>query len=165
MHDLTPFDDREVARTSLAITRAGDGLSEALKVAPREFHHGDTVYVVLECTCTRVQFVPFDRDDPSGPLTRVHTLAAGTATIVDEELVRSHISEQAERNLRAREEEAGIIRMFEMTPRQLLRWGVGVAAIGNVIVALQPSYAAVVAGFVGAPVALHRAQRIRRRLH
>ena len=113
MHDLTPFDDREVARTSLAITRAGDGLSEALKVAPREFHHGDTVYVVLECTCTRVQFVPFDRDDPSGPLTRVHTLAAGTATIVDEELVRSHISEQAERNLRAREEEAGIIRMFD----------------------------------------------------
>ena len=41
----------------------------------------------------------------------------------------------------------GIIRMFEMTPRQLLRWGVGVAAIGNVIVAFQPTYAAVVAGF------------------
>lgn len=41
----------------------------------------------------------------------------------------------------------GIIRMFEMTPRQLLRWGVGVAAIGNVIVALQPTYGAVVAGY------------------
>lgn len=41
----------------------------------------------------------------------------------------------------------GIIRMFEMTPRQLLRWGVAVAAFGNVIVALQPTYAAVVAGF------------------
>ncbi len=41
----------------------------------------------------------------------------------------------------------GIIRMFEMTPRQLLRWGVAVAALGNVIVALQPSYAAVVAGY------------------
>lgn len=41
----------------------------------------------------------------------------------------------------------GIIRMFEMTPRQLLRWGVGVAAVGNLIVALQPSYAAVVAGY------------------
>ena len=34
-----------------------------------------------------------------------------------------------------------------MTPRQLLRWGVGVAAIGNVIVAFQPTYAAVVAGY------------------
>lgn len=41
----------------------------------------------------------------------------------------------------------GIIRMFEMTPRQLLRWGVAVAAIGNVIVALQPTYGAVVAGY------------------
>lgn len=41
----------------------------------------------------------------------------------------------------------GIIRMFEMTPRQLLRWGVAVAALGNVIVALQPTYAAVVAGY------------------
>ena len=41
----------------------------------------------------------------------------------------------------------GIIRMFEMTPRQLLRWGVAVAALGNLIVAFQPSYAAVVAGY------------------
>ena len=41
----------------------------------------------------------------------------------------------------------GIIRMFEMNPRQLLRWGVGVAALGNVLVAFQPSYAAVVAGY------------------
>ena len=41
----------------------------------------------------------------------------------------------------------GIIRMFEMTPRQLLRWGVAVAALGNVIVAFQPTYGAVVAGY------------------
>jgi MFS family permease len=41
----------------------------------------------------------------------------------------------------------GIIRMFEMTPRQLLRWGVAVAAIGNVIVALSPNYWAVVMGY------------------
>lgn len=41
----------------------------------------------------------------------------------------------------------GLIRMFEMTPRQLLRWGVIVAAAGNVIVAFAPSYYAVVAGY------------------
>lgn len=41
----------------------------------------------------------------------------------------------------------GLIRMFEMTPRQLLRWGVGVAAVGNLIVALSPSYYGVVAGY------------------
>jgi MFS family permease len=41
----------------------------------------------------------------------------------------------------------GIIRTFEMTPRQLLRWGVGVAAIGNLLVAFAPDYYLVVAGY------------------
>ncbi|MDB5417250.1 MAG: multidrug-efflux transporter [Phenylobacterium sp.] len=41
----------------------------------------------------------------------------------------------------------GIIRMFEMTPRQLLRWGVGVAALGNLLVAVAPDYSTVVAGY------------------
>jgi MFS family permease len=41
----------------------------------------------------------------------------------------------------------GIIRMFEMTPRQLLRWGVACAAIGNLTVALAHDYSTVVAGY------------------
>jgi len=41
----------------------------------------------------------------------------------------------------------GLIRMFEMTPRQLLRWGVAVAATGNLIVAVAPDYFWVVAGY------------------
>lgn len=41
----------------------------------------------------------------------------------------------------------GLIRMFEMTPRQLLRWGVAVAAGGNLIVALAPDYYVVVTGY------------------
>jgi len=41
----------------------------------------------------------------------------------------------------------GLIRMFQMTPRQLLRWGVGVAALGNLIVAVSPDYYGVVVGY------------------
>jgi MFS family permease len=41
----------------------------------------------------------------------------------------------------------GLIRMFRMTPRQLLRWGVACAAAGNLLVALQPDYRTVVAGY------------------
>ncbi|RAK59067.1 MFS transporter [Phenylobacterium hankyongense] len=41
----------------------------------------------------------------------------------------------------------GVIRMFEMTPRQLLRWGVAVAAVGNLMVAFAPDYSVVVAGY------------------
>lgn len=41
----------------------------------------------------------------------------------------------------------GIIRMFEMTPRQLLRWGAATAALGNLLVALSTDYWTVVAGY------------------
>jgi MFS family permease len=41
----------------------------------------------------------------------------------------------------------GLIRMFAMRPRDLMRWGVAAAAVGNVIVAFAPDYAAVAIGF------------------
>jgi len=41
----------------------------------------------------------------------------------------------------------GLIRMFEMTPRQLLRWGVVCGAAGNLLVAIAPDYHTVVAGY------------------
>ncbi|WP_091737468.1 MFS transporter [Phenylobacterium immobile] len=41
----------------------------------------------------------------------------------------------------------GLIRMFQMTPRSLLRWGAGLLAVGNIIVAFAPNYSAVVVGF------------------
>jgi MFS family permease len=41
----------------------------------------------------------------------------------------------------------GLIRMFEMTPKQLLRWGVVCGAAGNLLVAIAPGYYTVVAGY------------------
>src|SRR6185503_6240892 len=41
----------------------------------------------------------------------------------------------------------GLIRMFQMTPRQLLRWGVVCGAAGNLLVAVAPDYHTVVAGY------------------
>ncbi len=41
----------------------------------------------------------------------------------------------------------GLIRMFRMGPRELMRWGVGCAALGNVVVAFAPDYAAVAIGY------------------
>ena len=38
----------------------------------------------------------------------------------------------------------GLIRMFRMSPRHLLRWGAGLAALGNLVMAVAPSYEAVV---------------------
>lgn len=106
---LGVFDGREVIKTSIAITNAGDGLSEALKVDPQALHIGDKVHVVLECEVTKVSFVAIK--DAPGRVARVHVLRAGGATMVDADLVEAHLDEQAERILAAKEEELGIMRL------------------------------------------------------
>jgi len=107
-NDLGTFDDRDVLRTTIAVTNAGDGLSDALKVDPQLMHLGDKVYVVLECEVAKVRFDPIKDTDA---LSRVHVLKAGTATLVDADLVRAQLDEQAERIQRAKEAEAGITRL------------------------------------------------------
>lgn len=41
----------------------------------------------------------------------------------------------------------GLIPLFRMTPKSLLRWGAGVAALGNVLVAFSPDYVTATAGY------------------
>jgi MFS family permease len=41
----------------------------------------------------------------------------------------------------------GLIRLFRMQPRHLIRWGAGLAALANIGIAIAPSYAAVVCGY------------------
>jgi MFS family permease len=41
----------------------------------------------------------------------------------------------------------GLIRIFRMGPRHLLRWGAGLAAVANLLVAFSPDYRSVVIGF------------------
>lgn len=108
---LTPFDGRQVLRTSIAVSNAGDGLSEALRIDPREFHHGEVVHVVLECSVDQVRFVPLDPKDAHGPLVRSHRLKAGTATVVDADLVQEQIDRQRMRIEKAREAAAGVQRI------------------------------------------------------
>lgn len=105
---LSPFDGRDVLRSTIMVTKAGDGLSEAMKIDPQEFHHGERVYVVLECEVSKVRFDPIKDTDA---LSRVHVLAAGNAAIVDEQLVRQVLDEQADRVQAAREAAAGVQRI------------------------------------------------------
>lgn len=88
---LGTFDGHDVITSSVAIRNAGDGLSQAMSIEHIELHHGQTVYVVLECEVKDVQF-PIIKDTES--LNRKHVLSAGTATIVDKALVDSVITAQ-----------------------------------------------------------------------
>ena len=92
---LTPFDGRTVASASLAITNAGDGLSQALAVEAREFHIGDVVDVLIRCEVTKVGHLEIKDTDL---LNRVHTLKAGVGTIVDAEFAETAIVEQQRKN-------------------------------------------------------------------
>ena len=101
---LGRFDGREVIKSTVAVTNAGDGLSKALAVDPAALDLGDKVYVVLECEVSKVTFVPVP---DTSKLQRVHTLKAGGATLVDEDLVREQLDTQAQRI----EESQGIQRL------------------------------------------------------
>lgn len=110
MTKLGTFDGQEVLRTTIAVTNAGDGLSEALKVEPALLHLGDKVYVVLECEVSKIRFDPIKDTDA---VSRVHTLRAGNASIVDEALVKPMVDEMAARIQAAKEAEQGIVPMFD----------------------------------------------------
>jgi hypothetical protein len=110
---LAPFEDQEVVRSTIAVTNAGDGLSDAMKVNPVELHLGEKVYVVLEATVTKVRFDPADREEPDGEVIRVHVLKAGTAALVDRKVVGKLLDAQAEKVRRMRDEEAGVLQLTE----------------------------------------------------
>lgn len=112
--NLTPFEDVDVLRVQVAVTNAGDGLSEALAVDPTPLPLGATVHVVLECRVQQVKFVPaVDKEHPEDGLARVHVLRAGRATIVGATDVAAALDSQADRILRAREAAAGVQRLGE----------------------------------------------------
>jgi hypothetical protein len=101
MPQLPKFEGREVAGAKIKITRAGDGLSEAMAIEPQVLKQHAKVFVVLECAVGRIAFDPVK--DTNGVI-RVQTLIAGTATIVDEDLVKEAIEEQRLKNEEARGE-------------------------------------------------------------
>lgn len=102
---LGKFDGKDVIRTSISVTNAGDGLSNAMKVEPQLLHLGDKVYVVLECDVANVKFVPLSDDDSL--LNRVHTLRAGAATMIDGSIVAAHLEAQAETIRKAKQQAEG----------------------------------------------------------
>lgn len=88
---LSSFEGRDVVQSSIKVTNAGDGLSDAMAVDPAEYHLGGTVHVVLECEVSKVDYHPISGTEV---LRRVHTLRAGTATVVSAELVADVLEAQ-----------------------------------------------------------------------
>lgn len=105
---LGEFDGRPVGTTSISVTNAGDGLSEALAVDPQLLHLGDTVIVVLECEVSKIRFLQAKGTDE---LVREHVLKAGGAALIDRDLVSKVLDEQANRIENAKLAAAGVTRI------------------------------------------------------
>lgn len=107
--DLPQFEGMPVVASAVRITRAGDGLSEALKLEPQELHHGQEVWFVLHGTISRVSHDPVPKAD--GILQRVHTVRADEVAMVGQEDVKDLLDRERERVLALKEQAAGITRL------------------------------------------------------
>jgi hypothetical protein len=99
-----------VIATTIAVTKAGDGLSTALSVEPTEFRQHETVYVVLETTVSKVTYKDAPKNEDAS--VREHVLATQHAAIVDGQAVAALMAETKRKvaEMQEREREAkGII--------------------------------------------------------
>lgn len=99
---LPEFEGHDVHRCQVRITRAGDGLSEALQVAPKAIDIGDRVFYVLEGICGQINHRL--KDDV---IVRVHTIEATGVTEVDESTAKQLLAAAAEHTERRKAEIAG----------------------------------------------------------
>jgi hypothetical protein len=108
---LSDFEGLPVVEAGIEIPGAAGGLREAMRIDPQTFHKGEQTFVVLECKVGKVRFDPIDTDYLDGPQRRVHVFTVTNATMVDGDLVRVQLSDQAERIRLAKEAEAGVQRL------------------------------------------------------
>jgi hypothetical protein len=99
---LPTFEKNAVANATVKITKAGDGLSAALKVKPEALFLGADQYYVLAGRVTQVT-----HKDVDGVVTRVHTVETQGITSIDPELARKAIEEAALETERLRAEQTG----------------------------------------------------------
>lgn len=102
---LPAFDGREVTRATVRITKAGDGLSEALQVQPEALHGGDDVFYVLRGVVRQINHRFGDEDDD--PITRQHTIETIGITKIDPKLAEKLLNEAAEKLAQAKAAAAG----------------------------------------------------------
>jgi len=122
---LPPFESNDVASARVRITKAGDGLSEALKVEPRAIQLGERVFYVLAGECVQVNHV--EKDDN---LTRVHTIAADRITEVEQNIAEKILQAAAEETERKKAQIEGQL-MLEAEKEAEERERADQAATGN----------------------------------
>jgi hypothetical protein len=95
---LHEFEGSEVHRATVAIRKAGDGLSDGLAIDPDEIKQGEIRYYVLRTQCGAVNF----KTDDKKITTREHVMNATGISPVDADVAEDFLSryhEEVQRRL------------------------------------------------------------------
>jgi hypothetical protein len=101
---LPLFEGHQVQQARVKITNAGDGLSEALQIAPEAHELGDELAFVIRGHVTQVGHLQKADDEPT---IRVHTVKASEATRIDPGVADKMILANREELERLKAEQAG----------------------------------------------------------
>jgi hypothetical protein len=107
---LSPYQGKDVLRTSISIRGAGDGLSEAMGIDPQELAIGAKGVLVLEFVVEGHKHKPIK---DTNALSLEQILRAGTATLIDPDVVKAALDAQREKIDAAREAASGQARMLD----------------------------------------------------
>lgn len=116
---LESYEGHPVEACSVAITKAGDGLSSELEVAPVLLPYGSEVFYVLHGQVDKVAYDELPKSMRKGSLVladedamvRMHTIKTLAITQVSKADVVAFLEEAARRVKRAEEDRSGILRL------------------------------------------------------
>lgn len=123
---LPDFEGREVARSKLKLTKAGDGLSEALALKPRAYRIDGEIYLVVRAVVKHVDHLPAEKDGDE--LARVHSAEVAEITEVSESDVGTFLAIARERIRNAKDDAEGQTSLLDVDEEEVER--VGVAGLG-----------------------------------
>lgn len=113
MSDLGTIDGQPIVGRSIKLTKAGDGLSEALQIEHHDLHVGDEVAVLVRGKIGGPTFKPEKGSDSKW--VRVDNIVAGSALIVEDEdvtkILDKHDDAVYELRQRLKEEKEGLKRL------------------------------------------------------
>jgi len=78
---LPSFENNPVAKATVRITKAGDGLSESMKLDPQPLHYGEEVFFVLRGRVRQINHRPLSTADGDF-MVRQHTVEAEEIVLV-----------------------------------------------------------------------------------
>lgn len=106
---LKPFEDHDVRGAKVIITKAGDGLSDALSLDPESYDLHEQVYFILR---GEVQKVRYESVTPSSSdLNRVHIVVTQEIARADADDVAALLETATDRVRLAKEEAEGVQRI------------------------------------------------------